>query len=208
MTTSSLALQLVVLVAISQAGSASSPTKPCGSMWIDVDADCGRIASPTTSPTTPCVPHAGLVTQSWYDPYRNAVLPDRLRNIAYKNTTVDCNPASCDNPPQCGIPPCRTIRKADYPRAVYVSRGCSPAHGCGLETTNVTTDEPNEDSKWSGMLMMQPATRVGVLSGCDDLAGVVQCYPSPGRISGRKAPGWRTLGSWLAPGSKIATPIV
>ena len=94
-----------------QAGSASSPTKPCGSMWIDVDADCGRIASPTTSPTTPCVPHAGLVTQSWYDPYRNAVLPDRLRSIAYKNTTVDCNPASCDNPPQCGIPPSERFAK-------------------------------------------------------------------------------------------------
>ena len=58
-----------------------------------------------------CIPHPGLATQSWFARYRGMDLPAELRNIKYRNATVDCNPASCDNPPQCSIPPCRAFHR-------------------------------------------------------------------------------------------------
>merc|ERR1712070_781819 len=65
-----------------------------------------------------CTPHPGLEHKSWYDPYRAFILPATLRNISYNGRRVDCNPASCDNPPQCGIPPCAALQQfpatADY----------------------------------------------------------------------------------------------
>merc|ERR1712166_830349 len=62
-----------------------------------------------------CIPHPGLTFQSkWYEPYQHATLPKEYRNIPHKvcnegeckEELVDCNPASCDNPPVCGLPEC------------------------------------------------------------------------------------------------------
>merc|ERR1711924_243105 len=57
-----------------------------------------------TSPR-PCEEHTGLIdATNWTAPYRKKVLSKKLRS-------ADCNPARCHNAAECGIPPCKFIKK-------------------------------------------------------------------------------------------------
>merc|ERR1712166_901788 len=119
--------------------------------------------------TEACEYHPGLAAKSWMKPYRKTVLDSSLRNIMHNEVRVDCNPASCDNPRVCGIPPCRGVlnlwittrrRNPDYSKAVNKKR--CPAKGCGIQTTAVSSDMQSKP-QWQYLSMTQPATRVGVI---------------------------------------------
>merc|ERR1712166_1300612 len=81
--------------------------------------------------TDACEYHLGLAAKSWMKPYRKAVLDPSLRNIMHNEVRVDCNPASCDNPRVCGIPPCSEVTRTDHKKARNKKR-CPAAKGCGI----------------------------------------------------------------------------
>jgi len=168
-----------------------------------------------------CIPHPGLATQSWFAPYRGMDLPAELRNIKYRNATVDCNPASCDNPPQCGIPPCRAFNYHAMIRQYYKATflpgfpypvpgqkhpgyiGC-PAQGtqgCRITGENLTDQAINKDSHWQGFQMRHPATRFGYTQEASYPAGYVLCSPA---VVEKDSDG--STGSWLAAGAKNCNP--
>ena len=129
-----------------------------------------------------CDYHSGLAAKSWVKPYRKAVLDSSLRNIMHNGVRVDCNPASCDNPRVCWIPPCRGVPEKkngranpDYWKAVNKKR-CPAAKGCGAQTAAVSGDMPSKPN-WKYLLMSQPATRVGHIRTPYYIPGVVECYP-------------------------------
>jgi len=161
-----------------------------------------------------CIPHPGLATQSWFAPYRGMDLPAELRNIKYRNATVDCNPASCDNPPQCGIPPCRAFdyqsMTAQYTNAVFLPgsarrrySGCSAqgTQGCRITGEILTDQAINKDSHWQGFMMYHPATRFGYTHEAAYPAGYVECSPA---VVEKDTAG--ITGSWLRPGAKNCNP--
>ena len=44
----------------------------------------------------------------WYKPYQALELNEMLTEVGFSDGSFgDCNPARCDNPPECGIPVCR-----------------------------------------------------------------------------------------------------
>merc|ERR1712153_154446 len=164
-----------------------------------------------------CIPHPGLATQSWFAPYRGMDLPAELRNIKYRNATVDCNPASCDNPPQCGIPQCKAFDKhamnTQYDKAVYLPGapsalalripGCPAqgSEGCRITGEILTDQAINKDSHWQGFMMRHPATRFGYTLEAAYPAGFIQCSPA---VVEKDSDG--ATGSWLAAGAKNCNP--
>merc|ERR1712086_994218 len=153
-----------------------------------------------------CDYHLGLAAKSWVKPYRKAVLDSSLRNIMHNRVRVDCNPASCDNPRVCGIPPCRGIptekngrRNPDYWKATN-KKTCPAAKGCGIQTAAVSRDMPSKP-KWKYLVMSQPATRVGTMWGPAYTPGIVSCYPTFSKIDRH---GY--VGSWMMPGAGNCNP--
>jgi len=151
-------------------------------------------SAPTASPTPSCVHHPGLAPQSWYEQFRSGTLPARLKNISYNGRQVDCSPASCDNPPECGIPACTAIRQYpksdDYSKSVKSSQ--CPPDNCEVHATVVRNTEPAETNDWFGFMMVHPATRFGTTIQYGYTPGFVQYYPKHGYgdIHGNS-------GSWL-----------
>jgi len=153
-----------------------------------------------------CDYHPGLAAKSWVEPYRKAVLDSSLRNIMHNEVRVDCNPASCDNPSVCGIPPCRGVPHTkngrwnpDYKKAV-TKKKCPAAKGCGAQTAAVSSDMPSKP-KWAYLSMTQPATRVGVVYPTTYNPGVVTCYPKF-----TKTDKYGNIGSWMWPGAGNCNP--
>jgi len=164
-----------------------------------------RTAAANTA-TEACDYHPGLAAKSWLKPYRKAVLDSSLRNIMHNGVRVDCNPASCDNPRVCGIPPCRGIPRTkngiktpDYWKAV-TKKTCPAAKGCGAQTTTVSSDMPLKP-KWAYLSMTQPATRVGTILTPAYTPGIVHCYPT---FTKTDIGGY--TGSWMWPGAGNCNP--
>jgi len=156
-----------------------------------------------------CKYHLGLAAKSWMKPYRKAVLDSSLRNIMHNGVKVDCNPASCDNPSVCGIPPCRGvttfraphvhIKTTDYWKAIF-KRTCPAAKGCNATTEAVNSDMPSKP-EWSFFLMTQPATRVGIIRKSYYTPGVVYCCPKFAKTDAEGC-----TGSWMWPGAGNCNP--
>jgi len=159
--------------------------------------------------TEACDIHPGLAAKSWMKPYRKAVLDSSLRNIMHNGVKVDCNPASCDNPSVCGIPPCRGvttfraphvhIKTTDYWKAIF-KRTCPAAKGCNATTEAVNSDMPSKP-EWSFFLMTQPATRVGIIRKSYYTPGVVYCCPKFAKTDAEGC-----TGSWMWPGAGNCNP--
>merc|ERR1712166_423770 len=153
-----------------------------------------------------CDYHPGLAAKSWMKPFRKAVLDSSLRNIMHNRVRVDCNPATCDNPRVCGIPPCRGVQHTkngrwnpDYQKAV-TKKKCPVAKGRGAQTAAVSSDMPSKP-KWAYLSMTQPATRVGVVYPTTYNPGVVTCYPKF-----TKTDKYGNIGSWMWPGAGNCNP--
>ena len=111
---------------------------------------------PTKAPTPSCQYHNGITgpfpglkladgsaaSPTWYEPYQKHVLTSPYNETheypAKSGKLFTCNPASCENPPICGIPVCRGM-SVKYESPCLDTRTRSKCAGNGCHAYNAET---------------------------------------------------------------------
>jgi len=158
------------------------------------------------------MPHVGLAPAAWMDKFRTATLHSNFTNITHNGKRVDCNPASCDNPKICGIPPCRgTQAYSCGPGGVLCKtytkgiKRCGPG-GCGLERNFKETlgrlPGVHANVEPTTFWMQLPSTRFGYFQPGYYTAGFMAYSPVVVEFNR-----YGDIGTWLQPGAGNCNPL-
>lgn len=126
---------------------------------------------------------------------------------------VDCNPASCDNPPECGIPVCRgvgfcatslvkTVNCHKLNKGLYSACGGTGCGSLGLSTIqNAAPHLPGGPPSSTAWVISVPGSREGLYWGFGYQSGYQRTFPAAGVDSDRGFSGY------LTPSEKYCNPL-
>jgi len=206
----------------------------CGAKPLDKDEHCephlglsgGTPADPAKNVAWP--QYIGLklgngsdANPEWYKPYMEHRLDAQYQNIEWpkgqkteSKIRVDCNPASCDNPPECGIPVCRGVgfcassllvcsgQCHNLNKGLLSTCGGTGCGSLGLSTIqNAAPHLPGGPPSNTSWVLSVPGSREGMYWGFGYQSGYQKTFPAAGLDSDREHSGY------LTPSEKYCNPL-